>query len=333
MSAHAVGIDLGGTNLKAALVQRGEGILKRATVETAVGEGTERIIEQIAELVDRMIAASPGSHVEGVGIGTPGPVNWERTTVLNPPNLPGWRNIDMQDALEERVGLGLPVIVENDANAAALGSAYYGAGVPFDSFIMITLGTGVGGAIIYQDEIFRGSTGAAGEIGHMSIDFEGPMDRYGIAGASEAYLGQHFLSRHARYALLTRTDSHVHELAGADLADLTPEMLHDAAEAGDEPAREVLAWAGHKLGCVLSSTINLLDIRNVVVGGGVSQAGAYILDPARAALRRYVMPSLRGHIEVVRETLGNDVGLLGAAHLAFKQRSPTDASSRPHSAA
>jgi len=185
----------------------------------------------------------------------------------------------------------------------------------------VTLGTGVGGAIIYQNQIFRGATGAAGEIGHVSIDYEGPVDRWGIAGAIEAYLGQHFLSRHARYRLLTRYESQVHDLAADDLEDISPRMLYDAAKDGDEPAREMLAWAGHKLGCMLGSAINLLDLATIVVGGGVSGAGDFILEPAREAVKRYVMPGVRDRVTILRETSGNDVGMLGAAHLIVQAES------------
>ena len=212
-------------------------------------------------------------------------------------------------------------------NAAALGSAFYGAGVPFDSFIMVTLGTGVGGAIVVDNRLFRGSTGAAGEIGHMTIDYEGPFARSGVAGAIEAYLGQRFLSRHARYQLMTRDESLIHQMAGEDLKDITPKMLYDAAKQGDSNARDVLAWAGHKLGCVLGSAINLLDIRKVIVGGGVSQADEFILDPVRVTVARYVMPALRDGVEVIRETLGNEAGMLGAAYLVFEALDGETASS------
>jgi glucokinase len=210
------------------------------------------------------------------------------------------------------------VIVENDANVAGLGSAHYGAGKPYDSFIMVTLGTGVGGAIIYHNRIFRGSTGGAGEIGHVTIDYEGPVDRSGVSGAIEAYLGQRFLSRHARYQLLTREDSILHQMCAEDLMDITPKKVFEAAQLGDKGAREVLAWAGHKLGCVLGSAVNILDIRKIIVGGGVSAAGDFILEPARHAMKRFVMPGLRDGLEIIRETLGHEVGKLGAAHLVFE---------------
>jgi len=318
MNPFAVGVDLGGTSIKAALVERDRGLIHEVTHPTYAEEGPERVIERIGDVVEALIAEAPGRAIAGVGIGSPGAINWERTTVSHPPNFPGWETINLRDRLGERLGRHTVVLVENDANVAGLGSAHYGAGKPHPSFLMVTLGTGVGGAIIYRNRIFRGTTGAAGEIGHMTIDYEGPFDRSGVAGAIEAYLGQRFLSRHARYRLMTREDSILHQMAGPDLQGITPKMLYDAAVLGDEGAKEVLAWAGHKLGCVLGSAVNLLDIRKIVVGGGLSAAGDFILAPARLTLRRFVMPGMHEGLEIIRETRGNEVGMLGAAHLVFQ---------------
>lgn len=318
MSDYAVGIDLGGTNLKACLVHQGDRLVHQTRRTTEAEQGPDHVLDRIAEAIEELQAKSPDGTIAGVGIGAPGNIDLDQRTVSYPPNFPNWKVVDVRTALQERLRADLPVIVENDANCAGLGSAHYGIAVDHDSFIMVTLGTGVGGAIIYQNKIFRGATGAAGEIGHLSIDYEGPVDRWGIAGAIEAYLGQHFLSRHARFRLLTRYESKVHEMAADDLEDISPRMLYDAAKAGDEPAQEMLAWAGHKLGCMLGSAINLLDLATVVVGGGVSGAGDFILDPARQAVMRYVMPGVRDRVQIIRETSGNDVGMLGAAHLIFQ---------------
>ncbi|HET6566418.1 MAG TPA: ROK family protein [Rhodothermales bacterium] len=318
MGELAVGIDLGGTMIKAALVARGEGLVHELSVTTEGQQGPSHVLDRIAEAVRKVSQFARDGQIVGVGIGAPGAIDWDRTSVQYPPNLPGWGVVNLQRELRARLGADMLVFVENDANLAGLGSAHYGAGKPFDSFIMVTLGTGVGGAIIYGNKIFRGTTGAAGEIGHMSIDYEGPPDRYGIAGSIEAYMGQRFLSHYARHRLLAYTDSLVHKMAGEDLVDLTPLMLFQAADQGDEYSREVLEWAGQKLGCVLASAVNLLDIRKIIVGGGVSAAGDYILDPARKTILRYVMPSLRDGLTILRETLGNEVGMLGAAHLVFE---------------
>ena len=313
---YAVGVDLGGTNLKVALVERDAGILRQSSLPSEAHAGPERVLDRIEQGVREI---SDGYRVQGIGIGAPGVVSLDRSTVSKPPNFPGWDTVHLPNRLAERLDARLhrPILVENDANVAGLGSAYYGAGVPYDSFVMVTLGTGVGGAIIVDGRLFRGTTGAAGEIGHMSIDYEGPYSRAGVAGAIEAYLGQKFLSNHARYQLLAR-DTGLHQTAGHDLSEMTPEHLHEAAEAGDEGAREVLAWAGHKLGVLMASIVNLLDIRTFVVGGGVSQAGSFLFDPARQALLRSVMPSMSDGVQIVRETRGNDVALLGAARLVFE---------------
>lgn len=319
MTHFSVGVDLGGTSIKAALVKAGSGIVEFREIDTAAHEGPERVIDRIAGLIRELTRSSPSGAISGVGLGAPGAVNWERDTVSNPPNLDQWEVINLSRALKTRLeDENLPVIVENDANVAGLGSAHYGAGIPHPSFILVTLGTGVGGVIIYNNKIFRGATGGAGEIGHMTIDYEGPIDHAGVAGSIEAYIGQRFLSRHARYRVRRREDSILHKMTEGQLKTLTPKMLSEAAQSGDRSAIEILAWAGHKLGCVLGAAVNLLDIRKIIVGGGVSAAGDFILEPAYDTLLRFVMPGLRDGLEIIRETLGNEAGMLGAAHLVFE---------------
>lgn len=318
MSSFAVGIDLGGTNLKAALVHQEDGIVEITQRKTEAHEGPQHVIDRVAALAQHMLEGAPSSVV-GIGIGSPGAINWERTTVSQPPNLPGWDSRNLSSELRSHIG-DVPVIVENDANVAGLGSAFHGAGQSVDSFIMVTLGTGVGGAIIYNNKIFRGSTGGAGEIGHMTIDYEGPFANSGVPGAIEAYLGQEFLSDHASDRLINHPDSTVHDLVDGDLDRLNPRILYEAASDGDSAAKRILAWAGHKLGCVLGSAINLLDIRTVIVGGGVSAAGDFILEPARESLPHFVTPGLRDDLTVRQEELRNKVSLLGAGRLAFEGR-------------
>ena len=318
MSSYAVGVDLGGTNLKAALVDSEKGILARTNRPTEAKKGPEHVEELIGSIVADMIDASPSGSVDGVGIGAPGAVNWDRTTVTKPPNFEGWKSVNLRSALQSRLDSSLAVIVENDANVAALGSAFHGAGQNIDSFVMVTLGTGVGGGIIYQNKIFRGSTGGAGEIGHMTIDYEGPFANSGVSGAIEGYLGQEFLVEHTRDRLVNYPNSTIRTLVDGNLDEITPRVLYEAANQGDDLAQTILAWAGHKLGCVLGSAVNLLDIRTIVVGGGVSGAGDYILDPARDVLPRFVTPGLRDNLHILQEELGNDVSLLGAARLVFE---------------
>jgi len=318
MERLAIGIDLGGTFIKGGLVSNIRGLLHEEHTATEADKGPVQVLQRIAQLVQRLQQHTDNIPLAGIGIGAPGTISWDRTTVKSPPNFPGWDTVNLVKALQERLSLTLPIIVENDANVAGLGSAFYGAGKPFDSFIMVTLGTGVGGAIIYQKKIFRGAHGGAGEIGHMTIDYEGPIAYSGVSGAIEAYIGQRFLSHHARLRLINRPHSLLYQLTQGDLSLLTPQLLTQAAQQGDEPAQEILAWAGHKLGCVLGAAVNLLDIRKIVVGGGISGAGAFILEPARRTLPDFVLTGLREGLEIVQETLGNKVGMLGAAHLVFQ---------------
>jgi len=312
----AIGVDLGGTSIKAARVHETDGLVEEHSIPTEAAEGPAHVLDRMAHVARKLGADEP--DVLGIGVGSPGGVSWDRTTVTRSPNFPNWGTVNVQQGLAERLGFEGPIVVGNDANLAGLGSAFHGAGQAYDSFIMVTLGTGVGGAIIYQNEIFRGSTGGAGEIGHMTIDYEGPLARSGVAGAIEGYLGHEFISRHAQLRLLNEDTIVTDLLPDGDLTQVTPKTLSEAARKGDAPAIAVLAWAGHKLGCVLGSAINLLDIRAVVVGGGASAAGDLILQPARDTVADYVTPALQDGITIVQETLGNEAGILGAARLAFQ---------------
>ncbi len=312
---YAVGIDLGGTRIKGALVSRSEGLLQAEARDTDASGGPVVVLDNIAALVSDLLGSSP-TEICGIGVGSPGIINWDRTTVSHPPNLPGWGTVHLGEALSSRLDSPKIVLVENDANLAGLGSAHYGAGKQFDSFFMVTLGTGVGGAIIYQNRIFRGASGGAGEIGHMTIDFRGPMDGHGIPGAIEAYLGQRFLSK-TGIAMAGEGPSVLNDIFRAH-GGLDPKQIFDAAVDGDDVAVEVLSWAGHKLGVVLGSAVNLLDIRKIVVGGGLSQAGDYILSAARTTIDQFVTHGLREGIEIIQETRGNEVAVLGAAHLVFQ---------------
>ncbi|MEZ4695724.1 MAG: ROK family protein [Rhodothermales bacterium] len=313
---YVVGIDLGGTNTKVALVGMDGNLVQEKSAETVVERGPEKILAQIVEMI-KSLADGSTDNCQAIGIGVPGSVNWARDTVVKPPNFPGWVSVNVTEEIQKLVGRDLPVLVENDANVAALGSAHFGAGIPYSHFIMITLGTGVGGAIIVDNQIFRGQTGGAGEIGHMTINYCGPLARSGVAGAAEAYLGQQFLTHHARLKLVSRPHSVLHQRAERDLADITSKMLYDAAQDGDKDAIEIFHWAGHKLGCVIGSAINLLDIRTAIIGGGTSAAGDLILDAARETVLDFVTPGLHEGIRILREERGNDVAMLGAARLAL----------------
>ena len=312
----SIGIDLGGTNIKAALVHRDNGFIKTSSIPTEADEGKKHVFDRIALAVDTLLKGEKVKPI-GVGMGLPGMVSMDRKTVKSPPNLPGWKTENVSAEVEERTGL--PCVIENDANLAALGSARFGVGTDLDYFIMITLGTGVGGGIIINNKIYRGTTGMAGELGHVIIDYHGPLSNSNTRGGVEAYLGQRFLSRFAADLIRQNTDNPLYQKFHKDFEKLEPVDLYKAANEDNKLAIEILEKAGEKLGYAIVNYVHILDIRKIVVSGGVAKAGKFLLEPAYETAAKYLMPPFLEGFEIIYESLGNDAALLGAASLAFEE--------------
>jgi glucokinase len=312
----SIGIDLGGTNIKAALVHNKKGFLHNISIPTHADLGKEHVFDRIALAVKELIEEHNVKPI-GIGMGLPGMVSLDRQTVKNPPNLPGWKVENVSKEVEKRTGL--KCVIENDANLAALGSARFGVGRKMESFIMITLGTGVGGGIIYKNKIYRGTTGMAGELGHVIINYHGPLSNSSTRGGIEAYLGQRFLSRFAADTIRQHTENPLYEKFYKDFEKLEPVDLHTAAENGNSLAADILRQAGEKLGYAIVNYVHILDIRKIVVSGGVAKAGKWLFEPAYETASKYLMPPFREDFEIVYESLGNEAALLGAASLAFEE--------------
>lgn len=312
----AIGIDLGGTNIKAALVDKEKGFVHTSSVPTHAEMGKDHVFDRIADSIEDLLSLAKEKPI-GIGMGLPGMVSMDRKTVKSPPNLPGWKDENVYLELKKRTGLDS--VIENDANLAALGSARFGKGEEFDSFIMVTLGTGVGGGIIFENKIYRGTTGMAAELGHVIIDYHGPLSNSNTRGGVEAYLGQRFLSRYAADAIRQNTDNPLYAKFNRDFDKLEPIDLFHAARSGNELAVTILRKTGEKLGYALVNYIHILDIRKVIVSGGVAKAGDYILKPAKETASRLLMPPFVENFEILYESLGNDAALLGAASLAFEE--------------
>lgn len=312
----AIGIDLGGTNIKAALVDKKKGFIKTSCIPTHADMGKEHVYDRIAMAVEDLLDGHDEKPI-GIGMGMPGMVSLDRKTVKNPPNLPGFKVENVADALKKRTHL--KCVVGNDANLAAFGSARFGVGKDFDDFIMVTLGTGVGGGIIYNNKIYRGTTGMAAELGHVIIDYHGPLSNSNTRGGIEAYLGQRFLSRYAADTIRQHEDNPLYKTFHKDFEKLEPVDLYHAAKEGNELAIEILKKTGEKLGYAIVNYIHILDIRKIVVSGGVAKAGKFILEPAKETAIRYMMPPFRDDFDIIYESLGNDAALLGAASLAFEE--------------
>ncbi|MEU9790935.1 ROK family glucokinase [Streptomyces sparsogenes] len=306
-----IGVDIGGTKIAAGVVDEEGSILETCKVPTP--RTPEGVVDAIADAVRTV---STGHDIEAVGIGAAGYVDDKRATVLFAPNI-NWRHEALKDKVEQRVGL--PVVVENDANAAAWGEYRFGAGQGHDDVVCITLGTGLGGGIIIGGRLHRGRFGVAAEFGHIRVVPDGLLCGCGSQGCWEQYASGRALVRYAKQRA-NATPENAEVLLG--LGDGTPEGIQgkhisDAARQGDPVAidsfRELARWAG----AGLADLASLFDPSAFIVGGGVSDEGDLVLDPIRKSFRRWLVGNQwRPHAQVLAAQLGGKAGLVGAADLA-----------------
>ncbi|KIZ18199.1 ROK family glucokinase [Streptomyces natalensis] len=306
-----IGVDIGGTKIAAGVVDEEGSILETCQVPTP--QATDALTEAIADAV-RTVGS--GHQIEAVGIGAAGYVDEKRATVLFAPNI-DWRHEPLKDKVEQRVGL--PVVVENDANAAAWGEYKFGAGQGHSDVICITLGTGLGGGIIIGNKLRRGRFGVAAEFGHIRVVPDGLLCGCGSQGCWEQYASGRALLRYAKQRAFATPENATVLLS---LGDGTPEGIEGkhisaAARQGDKVAidsfRELARWAG----AGLADLASLFDPSAFIVGGGVSDEGELVLDPIRKSFRRWLVGNqYRPHAQVLAAQLGGKAGLVGAADLA-----------------
>jgi glucokinase len=261
------------------------------------------------------IGKAGNAHVRGIGIGSPGVVD-DDGVVKAPPNFVNWDEVPLKSDLA-KLFPGLAIGVENDANAAAIAESKFGAGVQFPNFLFVIWGTGVGGGIILNHKIYRGPTGGAGEIGHVSIDYKGPRCNCGNVGCVEAYVGQRYLSQRTAERLKNHPESKILKLVGGDISKIEPVYISQAAHDKDPLAREVLLEAGDLLGVALAGVMNIMDLRISIIGGGISAAGDFVMNAVQESIVRHVLKPLRKDIRVLPALLGNNAGILGAAGLVM----------------
>jgi glucokinase len=306
-----IGVDLGGTNVRSAVVDEAGRIAHHAKLSVAGSGSAEAVIDRTVACIARTMDGCGRDRVCGIGVGTPGLVVAETGEVVYAPNVPGWKDLPLGSILEAR--LGAPVAVENDANAAAIGEHWVGAGRGVRHMICLTLGTGVGGAIILNDQIWRGANGAAGEVGHITVVENGALCGCGAPGCLEAYASAPAIARQAREALQTGRASRLRDLCAGDLDAITSAMVARAAEEGDPAAQEVMHRAGTLLGMAISSLTNLLNPELFVIGGGVINAGDLLFTPIWHEVRRRAYKWSAGILRIVPAALGDDAGIIGAA--------------------
>ena len=311
--AHSIGVDVGGTKVLGGVVNEHGTVLAHARRDTP-RQGGAALTQAIADVALELMK---DFEVESVGISAAGFVSSDRKTMLATPNIAGWNGVNLDKELGSLIGL--PLVIENDANAAAWGEARFGAGVNEDHLMMLTIGTGIGGGVVVNGQLYRGAFGIAAEFGHMRVVPDGHLCGCGARGCFEQYASGNALLRHAREAISASPEVARNLLALGDgtVAGLTGKHITDAARQGDAVALAAFNTTAQWLGVGIASLSVVLDPACVVIGGGVIDAGEILLAPTRAAVERN-MPFAGKHPSprIIAAELGNEAGLVGAADLA-----------------
>ena len=303
------------------VVTRDGEIIFKDRIETAGIIGPSQFVKTAKDTVERLIAGCSleKQSIGAIGFGAPGWVDYQKGIVRELTNIPDWEDFPLAREIENAVGL--KSFGDNDANVMAVGEMVHGAGRGHRNFVCLTLGTGVGGAIVIDGAVYRGAHGLAGEIGHMTLDLEGPTCACGGAGCLETYVGNRFITARAiELAWGQPVDdarSILIEMAGNCPENVTAKMLAEAAAEGDAVAHEVWREAGRRLGASLAGIINLLNPECFIIGGGVANAGDLLFDPIRDAMESLAMNELGYCTPLVKAELGEEAGLIGAATFAM----------------
>lgn len=306
MNKIAIGIDFGGTTVKAGVVSEGKVVARIPPLQTQQFAGHDPLLNEIRNAISELRQQFP--EVSAIGAGLPGMIDSINGRVYQLSNVPGWEDVALTALLEEWTEL--PAAIDNDANAMAYAEWLFGAGRDGVNVVCVTLGTGVGGGLILDRKLYRGSRLGAGEIGQMTIDSNGVPGQYGNFGALEKYVGNQQIAQRAevlyREAGLTKSSK-----------ECSPLALEVAAKAGDTIAAQVWAEVGFAIGITLCDIVWLLNPDRIVIGGGVGRAGEYVFGPIRRVIETRTMKIFHEGLTIVPAKLGNDAGMIGSAALAL----------------
>lgn len=293
-----IGIDLGGTNLKIALLNSRYRIIQRKILSTQNFNKKEYLISVIVNSINGIIEDSmlKKADILGVGLGLPGPIDQVRGLVHFFPNIPGWSNVKLRSILKQRIGL--PVFLDNDAKLMALAEYRLGQAAGFRNVVCLTLGTGVGAGLIISGKLYRGADNAAGEIGHVPINEFGPLCNCGAIACLESYIGNSRILRQAR----RQFGRHV-----------SLERLAELAKKQNKKALNIWLRVAGRLGIALAGAVNLLNLDAIIIGGGVANVGKVLFDKVREAIEERSMYVQARRVKVLRAKLGPDAGMIGAA--------------------
>ena len=309
-----IGIDLGGTDVKIGAVSEDGELIRWLQIKTGAGRPFSVIIGDISDGIKRLLGelGLPESEIASIGAGVPGYADDLTGHAINCTNL-GWLDEPFRDEMQRY--FSCPIHVENDANAAALAENRVGVSAGCESSVLITLGTGVGSGIVFRGKPWAGFHGMAGEVGHMTLVPDGLLCSCGRAGCAERYCSATALVTHARQACLTYPDNGILKLAGGDPMAITGKTVVDAAKAGDEVALRIFMNFAHYLAVTIDNVISFLDPEMIVLGGGVSRAGNFLLDAVESYIPPCEMGQERPMPRIELAALGNEAGMIGAAML------------------
>lgn len=308
---YAVGVDFGGTSVKIALVDERGAISAQERIITEHVKNRDEWISKVCSAIDTLKGRTP---IVGVGVGVPGFVDYERGFIYDLANVPGWNSVPLAELLGSK--LQLPVYIDNDVNAMALGECTFGAGRTYQHAVFVTLGTGVGGALLINNQLYRGAHSMAGEIGHVSIDMDGRVSPQGKGGL-EQYVGNRRIVERAIEALSAGRASLLDELCGGDRTQITPKTIKDAASKGDPLALEILNFVTDAIACAFASIAYTIQPQAFIIGGGVAQDAGMLFDLIRRHLKERLSPHFYQRLEIKPAELGSDAGMIGCATLAL----------------
>lgn len=316
MSKVVIGVDLGGTNVKAAIVSEDKKILVQGDCPTDANAGPEAVMDLMAGFVKELLqsAGLTTDDALAAGFGAPGPMNWKTGVVFAPPNLPGWKNVPLADEMNKR--LGVPCYVDNDANVACYGEYWLGAGQGAESVVVFTLGTGLGGGIVVFGELLRGIDGTAAELGHLKVQRDGRLCGCGSKGCLETYASVTGMLRTAKEGW-DAADSSLKVLCNGNVDALTGKMVYDEAMKGDAFAHHVFTETAIWIGLGAASMVNALNPERIILCGAMSRSGDLLYETVRQTVRENAFEVPATRCQILPAGLGNDSGVLGSAGCAL----------------
>ncbi len=307
-----VGIELGATSMRIAMTDGRLSVIAREASAADIRRGPESVLGEAIGVVRKLLADHGVERPAGIGIGVPGPVDFQSGVPVSPPIMPGWDGYPVRDALSRE--FGAPVLLDNDVNVMALGEQHNGVARSASDFLFVKIGTGIGCGIVVQRHLYRGADGCAGDIGHIRLDQHGPVCACGNHGCLEAFFGGAALARDATAAARSGRSDVLAQLL-EDHGELSAEHVSLAIAQGDAFALQLAREGGRRVGSVLANLVSFFNPGLIVIGGGVAGLGHALLAEIRSVIYRQSLPLATGNMPVVLSELGGDAGVIGAARL------------------